>query len=223
MSQGKIKNENQHGAQYIQSIERVGKNVLIEVKCKFCNKHYTMWRSHYYRGSNPCQCLNKVLNKRLYSIWVNIKTRCTNQNNNCYKMYHQDEHMINMCPEWEQSYKAFENWAFEHGYNDSLTIDRINNEKDYCPENCRFVDIYEQANNKRNNVMFVYNGFRTSLKRLCQYFNLKYKRVDAYYKEYNSDYEWLRNYLNNATKVDIQPFIYEQDHILPLLPLKIVS
>lgn len=215
-----IKKENKNGAQFVRKIYQTENKIwLIEIQCKHCGKHYTMWQTHYYRGSNPCRCLNEVLNQRLYSIWVNIKTRCTNQNTESYKIYHQDNHVINMCPEWEQSYKVFEKWAFEHGYNDTLTIDRINNEKDYCPENCRFVDIYEQANNKRTNVMFIYNNYRASLKRLCDYFNLNYKTIHDHYCRHNYNYNWLIKFLCKRTNQNIESFEYERDYQLPLLPL----
>ena len=63
-----------------------------------------------------------------------------------------------MCDEWIESYDAFKKWAIKHGYDDSLTIDRINVDGDYTPDNCRFVSQKVQANNRRNNRFLTYNG-----------------------------------------------------------------
>ena len=63
-----------------------------------------------------------------------------------------------MCDEWISSYDAFKKWAIQHGYDDSLTIDRINVDGDYTPDNCRFVSQKAQANNRRNNRFLTYNG-----------------------------------------------------------------
>jgi hypothetical protein len=63
-----------------------------------------------------------------------------------------------MCDDWRYDYDAFEYWAYQNGYNDSLTIDRICNDGDYTPENCRWVTKIIQDNNKRTNVVIEYNG-----------------------------------------------------------------
>lgn len=94
--------------------------------------------------------------KRLYSIWCNMKTRCTNPNVICFKNY--GGRGIKVCNEWANSYPTFEKWSIEHGYNDELTIERIDVNKDYCPDNCKFIRKEEQSKNTRRCHFVEYQG-----------------------------------------------------------------
>jgi hypothetical protein len=92
---------------------------------------------------------------RLYGIWLNMKQRCSSDKPR-YKAY--NGRNISVCPEWKDSYIAFETWAYAHGYEDSLTIDRIDVNGNYCPENCRWISKQQQAYNKTNTRYFTYKG-----------------------------------------------------------------
>lgn len=92
---------------------------------------------------------------RLYHIWNGINARCSNPNNKDYKDY--GARGIKVCEEWKDSARFFK-WALENGYEDFLTIDRIDNNKGYCPENCRWISIEKQQVNKRNVRNIEYNG-----------------------------------------------------------------
>jgi hypothetical protein len=76
-----------------------------------------------------------------------MKQRCHNPNQRTYKYY--GARGIKVCDEWFHDYEAFRKWAIENGYCEGLTIDRINNDGDYEPSNCRWVSFDVQANNKR--------------------------------------------------------------------------
>lgn len=82
--------------------------------------------------------------KRLYAVWADMKTRCNNPNNVAYRWY--GGKGVNVCDEWMQ-YPAFEEWATANGYDDTLTIDRIDPDGGYCPENCQWLPFEE--NHKR--------------------------------------------------------------------------
>lgn len=100
-------------------------------------------------------------NKRLKSIFHNMKTRCYNPNSKFYKWY--GAKGITICNEWLESYNVFEKWAIENGYSDSLTIDRIDSEKGYEPSNCRWVTRQEQANNRNSNHLISFNNEQHSI------------------------------------------------------------
>lgn len=93
---------------------------------------------------------------RLYKIWQGMKERCYNPNNNRYYRY--GARGIKVCDEWKNNYVAFEEWAVANGYQETLTIERKDNNKDYCPENCTWITKIEQASNKSNNRNITYNG-----------------------------------------------------------------
>lgn len=92
------------------------------------------------------------MDKRLYNIWSCMKQRCNNPNHTAAPWYH--DKGIRVCPEWNDNYKEFESWALSHGYNPALTIDRIDSDRDYSPNNCQWITLEEnqrRAKEVRNN------------------------------------------------------------------------
>lgn len=93
--------------------------------------------------------------KRIYNIWRDMRDRCKNPNNVGFELY--GARGISVCQEWED-FQSFWEWAKRTGYSDSLTLDRVDSNGGYNPDNCRWITNSEQQRNKRNNVFVTVNG-----------------------------------------------------------------
>lgn len=111
---------------------------------------------------------------RIYAIYSGMKNRCFNSGNYSYDKY--GKRGITVCEEWigENGFDNFCKWAMENGYNDELSIDRIDVNGNYEPSNCRWVSIKEQQNNKRNNHFETYNGETKTLKQWSEDLGIDY-------------------------------------------------
>lgn len=129
-------------------------------KCK-CGKEKIVRVNDLGVRVNSCGCLRAetttilkynhgMANSRLNSIWSNMKNRCYNPKCEFYYCY--GGKGINVCESWKENFNSFMQWAFDNGYNDSLTIDRIDISKDYSPSNCKWSTQIEQANNRSSNI-----------------------------------------------------------------------
>lgn len=92
---------------------------------------------------------------RLYGIWVRMRQRCRDPRSSDYHLY--GGRGITVCPEWDD-FAAFHAWALANGYRDDLTLDRIDNDGPYSPENCRWVPAAAQARNTRRNRLITFRG-----------------------------------------------------------------
>ena len=98
------------------------------------------------KASKASNTTHGMRNTRLYTIWHSMKGRIHYATTNSYDRY--GGRGIKICPEWESDFPSFAKWAQENGYNDKLTLDRIDPDGDYCPENCRWATWKDQARNK---------------------------------------------------------------------------
>lgn len=115
--------------------------------------------------------------KRLLRIYYAMLHRCYNKNDSCY--HHYGGRGISVCDEWKNDYFTFKKWALDNGYNDNLTIDRLDHNGNYEPNNCKWATWTEQQNNKSNNKYLTYKGETKTLAQWCRELNLNYARTKA--------------------------------------------
>ena len=119
---------------------------------------------------------------RLYRIWFNIRSRCNKSSHIDYPKY--GARGIRVCDEWDGNFVAFRDWAMSNGYAETLSIDRIDNNGNYSPINCRWVNSEVQNNNKRSNHYLTYNGETLTLAQWAKKFginkNTLYSRIVKY-------------------------------------------
>lgn len=107
----------------------------------------------------------------LHNIWTKIKTRCYNPHDTAYKYY--GERGISMCDTWKDDFYEFYTWAVNNGYKQGLSIDRIDNNQGYSPENCRWATKKTQANNRRSNRIIYVCGKKYTLQELADKYKIK--------------------------------------------------
>lgn len=133
------------------------------------------------RKTKSCGCSTYETNiKRLYkhgkrysrinNIWRGLKQRCYNPKRIQYKYY--GEKGIKICQEWLNDFQTFYDWAIANGYQENLTIDRINRDGNYEPSNCRWVTWRLQANNKQNVPLYSYKGLKLSIAEWSRRYNM---------------------------------------------------
>lgn len=93
---------------------------------------------------------------RLYKSWAHMKERCHNPT--CHDYRNWGGRGITVCDAWKNDFLAFKEWALSNGYREGLTIDRINNDGNYEPSNCRWATRREQSNNRRGLHYITYKG-----------------------------------------------------------------
>lgn len=117
---------------------------------------------------------------RLYRIWLGMKERCSNPNHTNFNLY--GGRGITVCDDWKHSFETFREWAMANGYADGLSIDRIDSNKGYCPDNCRWETNFAQNNNKRSSVMISYAGTTHNLKEWSIISGINYYTLYSRYK-----------------------------------------
>lgn len=147
-----------------------------------CGKEKEVRLLHLNRGSiKTCGCIGKDVygesTTEIYKIWNSIKTRTKE---NYFERKHYFDKNIKVCDEWKNSFQLFKKFAIDNGYKKGLTIDRIDSNKNYEPNNVRFVSAKINANNKSNTFMVVFNGENQSLQLLIDNLNLKIKPFTVY-------------------------------------------
>jgi hypothetical protein len=132
-------------------------------------------------SSKSCGCsrrglraVNGFSGHRLYRIWMGILKRCNHINNVSYHYY--GGRGIEVCNKW-LVFDNFIKWGLENGYDDKLTLDRIDNNGNYEPSNCRWADRKTQSRNKRNNRLLTFNGKTQCVFAWAEELNIKHSTI----------------------------------------------
>ena len=135
------------------------------------------------------------LREKINRTYYRIKDRCYNPKNVKYKLYGQRG--IKVCDEWLNDKNEFVKWALSSGIKQDLSIDRMDVNGDYSPNNCRWADSFTQARNKRRSIYLEHNNITKTLKEWC--------------KDYNLPYETIKNRINQVKKngVDIDERVFD--------------
>jgi hypothetical protein len=171
------------GLSIIEEVKPMKKARCFLCKCD-CGNLKVVRLEHLRRGSVvSCGCLNNEKRKvsknikhgykgtRIYRIWNGMKQRCLNPNSPNYKRY--GGRGIKICDEW-MNFENFLNWAKSTEYNDTLSIERDNYNRNYEPSNCRWATCKEQANNRSNNTFITVSGITLNIKQWSEYLNVGY-------------------------------------------------
>ena len=158
---------------------------LYVCRCNVCNKIFTR-RLYKIKHTKKCRHARASwTNKRIGHIFNSMINRCYNANVKDYQWY--GAKGIRVCKEWKDNPMLFEEWAFNNGYVDGLTIDRIESDKNYCPENCRWVSLVE--NSRRAGVVnwIKVDGKNMTGRQWSNYFNIGINAINKCVKKYGID------------------------------------
>lgn len=183
------------------ALERISsKNNKVVWKCLCdCGKiTYVLTTNLTCGRTKSCGCLKdeKLIQRstkhnqrhtKLYEIWKSMKQRCFNPNNSSFHRY--GGRGIIVCDDWKNNFSSFYDWSMTNGYSQNLSLDRIDNNSNYCPENCRWTDKLTQANNTRTNRYFVYKNQTKTIAEWSRFFNISYKNLYIKLQKNNFDAE----------------------------------
>lgn len=158
-------------------------NGKVKAQCS-CGKRKEVLTTCIVNGvSKSCGCFKSEYMKnkmtrhgesktKLHSVWISMNSRCTLNTTTYYKNY--GGRGISVCEEWRNSFETFRDWSNKNGYGEHLSIDRINNDGNYEPTNCRWTDRTTQQNNNRYNRLVTINGKTHTMAQWARLYKLNY-------------------------------------------------
>ena len=131
----------------------------------------------YLRNDKNGQFKKKhgMRNTKIYNAWCGMKSRCYNANNKSYKNY--GNRGIKVCEKWKNDFNEFYNWSIYNGYKENLTIDRIDNNGNYEPSNCRWVTTKEQNRNYSKNRFYYIDNKKYCIAEISEKYNINYRTL----------------------------------------------
>ena len=172
--------------------ERRKSRLYWNCKCKHCGNIVQRESANIKKGLATCKCIHKKRIGRsnskdnrdteIYSKWCGMKSRCHNQN--CKAFEHYGGRGIGVCDEWMKDFNIFYEWSINNGWEKGYSIERKDVNGNYCPQNCEWIPLSEQAKNKTNTIYAELNGKKKRLLEWCEEFGLNPKTV------YNRIYQY---------------------------------
>lgn len=182
---------------------------MFHVKCTKCGWE-TNKQMHQIQYVKECKHKNRFgeyialgktwKNKRIRNIFKGVLDRCYNPNDKNFKTY--GGKGIKVCQEWIENPKLFELWSLENGYKDNLTIDRIDSNKDYCPENCQWITLSDNAKYKSTTRIIEVDGIEHTGREWPNFLILGTNTINKMLREYPEEQvkEFIRRRLKDKTK-----------------------
>lgn len=175
MEQHGFTEPNKHGQRY----------ALWYCKCD-CGNYCEVSSANIGKRTNSCGCLasehlkeitmgnmtHGMTGTHLYRCYRQMLSRCYRTKNDHYHMY--GGRGITVCEDWHSGFEAFRDWAFENGYQEGLSLDRIDVDGNYEPSNCRWIDVKDQCHNKRQSKLYKFNGKVQDIAQWANEYGLKY-------------------------------------------------
>lgn len=189
------------------------KGALWLCKCDCGNETIVNGGSLRSGHTQSCGCLQKEItiqkqtthgktNNRVYWVWASMKNRCYNSNYSLYRNH--GGRGIRVCDEWKDNFQAFYDWSINNGYDENLpkgkcTLDRIDNNGNYEPSNCRWVDMEKQSNNTRRNVYYMVDGEKMTIAEIARKYNIKYSTLYSRFQKWHYSVEEAISGIRNET------------------------
>lgn len=171
---------------YLPSGQKNGFRYFFLCRCE-CGKNTVVPLNHLRSShTKSCGCITLKhgnSESRLFKIYTGMKQRCYNMLNEKFANY--GSRGIKICDEWLNDFKTFYDWSILNGYRDNLSIDRIDVNGNYCPENCRWVEMSVQQNNRTNNHLLTYNNCTHTISEWSKILNIKRETIKSRLK-----YNW---------------------------------
>lgn len=187
------------------------KHVLYYARCRFCGKETISTLSNLKKAKICKHIKTGIKNKRISSIFLDMKRRCYNNSEKSFRFY--GAKGIKVCDEWLENPKLFEQWSFENGYECNLSIDRIDSNKNCCPDNCRWITKEDNARYKSTTKIIDVDGDIKTGREWAKQLGLNTNIINKYRRKYGYEntVEFIRRALKNGVpKLEYGESYYEK-------------